>query len=235
MFLDFDGTLAEIAEHPDEVHIPAHLPGTLAALEKCLGGSVALVSGRSIAVLDQYLGLAEMPAAGLHGLECRRSPGKVERHTLSASTLNPLRAAASRYVEAHPGLLLEDKGLTIALHYRAAKDLAEAVGGFMAQWAARLPEFQLVTGKMVVELKPYIANKGSAVQTFMREPTFRGTTPIFAGDDDTDEDGFAAVQALGGTGIKVGEGDTCALTRVPSVSALLVWLEELKCRLSNSA
>lgn len=234
LFLDFDGTLAEIAEHPDAVRIAPTLPATLAALHDALGGALAIISGRSIATIDRFLGLPRLAAAGLHGLERRRPGGQMEPLEPAPAALARAREAARRYAWAHPGLLLEDKGLTIALHYRSAPELGEASEAFMRRLADALPDYHLLAGKMVLELRPRSAHKGAAVRSFMTQPIFRGTRPIFAGDDRTDEDGFVVVQALGGAGIKVGAGPTAAAYRVPDVPALIAWLEELTCRLSTS-
>lgn len=234
LFLDFDGTLAEIAEHPDAVRIAPTLPATLGRLHDALGGALAVISGRPIDTIDRLLGLPRLAAAGLHGLERRGPGGQAEMLGPTPDALADACDAARRYASAHPGLLLEDKGVTIALHYRSVPELGEASEAFMRRLARTLPDYHVLAGKMVVELKPRAVDKGAAVRSFMAQPIFRGTRPIFAGDDQTDEDGFAVVQALGGIGIKVGEGPTTARCRVADVPALIAWLEELTCRLSTS-
>ncbi|WP_158498807.1 trehalose-phosphatase [Magnetospira sp. QH-2] len=222
-FLDVDGTLVEIAPTPDSVVVSPDLPDILERLSEAVDGALVVVSGRSIAQIDDLLKPAKLPAAGLHGLESRETAlGKIMTPPVPPQMDQAVQAMKA-FVEAHPGTLFEDKTHSLAIHYRrapeteaAARDLAEAV---MAELGAG---YHILAGKMVFEVKPDGADKGQAVTRFMALPAFAGRRPVFIGDDVTDEDGFAAVNALGGTSIRVGPADrpTEAQTHVPSVSDL---------------
>jgi trehalose 6-phosphate phosphatase len=227
LFLDVDGTLLDIAAHPDDVRTTPRLKLLLRRALTRLGGSVALVSGRSIANLDQLFSPLILPAAGLHGVERRSADGAVHYSMAMDDRLHAVKQRLMGFAERHPGLLLEDKGAAIALHYRNAPVLGEPCRDIMREMAhAAGPEFHVQEGKMVLELKPSGQDKGTAVQRFMREPPFAGRKPIFIGDDVTDEDGFAAVNALGGLSIRVGEnGPTSARWRISDVGGFLGWLE----------
>ena len=226
IFLDFDGTLVEIAASPCRVRIDPRLRPTLEALCESLNGAVALVSGRSLAQLDALLSPLVLPAAGLHGLERRRADGTVVRAGQSAAALAAVRARLQAFADAAPGVLLEDKGLSLALHYRGAPgkqdDCRRVVAEALAASGAGL---HLLEGKMVYEIKPEGADKGSAIEAFLAEPPFAGRIPAFVGDDLTDEDGFAVVNRHGGVTVCVWDGaPTAARWRVASVSDLLAWL-----------
>lgn len=230
MFLDVDGTLLEIAAHPEGVYVPPRLPALLADLALLRGGALALVSGRSLAQLDRLFPTWRGAAAGLHGLERRRAGGGLVRAEDGAATtaldrLRPLLAALAR---ARPGLLVEDKGGTIALHYRALPRAADEIRA-RAESLARAagPALRLVAGKMVFEFRPSGASKGAAIAAFLAEPPFAGRRPVFLGDDTTDEDGFAEVNRRGGLGIRVGgPAATAARYGLPSVAAALEWLAD---------
>ena len=211
-FLDLDGTLLEFEDHPRAVDGDARLRKLLAGLHRATGGAVALVSGRALADLDRLLG-AEGPrlaAAGQHGIERRDARGHVVHHPFAAARLEHARAQLATAVAARPGLVLEHKGASLALHYRRAPRLG--------------PRFRIQTGKCVVEVKPAGRDKGAAVLEFMREPPFRGRPAVFIGDDAADEHGFAAVNRLGGLSIKVGRGRTVARWRLRNVAAVWAWL-----------
>lgn len=227
MFLDVDGTLLDIAAHPDDVRTTPRLKLLLRRAQGRLGGSVALVSGRSIANLDRLFSPLVLPAAGLHGVERRRADGAMQYSAAMDDRLHALKHHLMEFAERHPGILVEDKGAAIALHYRNAPRLKDQSIHMMTDLArAAGPDFHLQEGKMVLELKPSGHDKGSAVKHFMREPPFLGRTPVFAGDDVTDEDGFGAVNELGGLSIRVGiEGPTQARCRVANVDELLAWME----------
>ena len=230
LFLDFDGTLAELAETPDGVRVDPELPATLGALHRMLGGALAVVSGRSIAQLDDFLAPLRLPAAGMHGLERRSVRAKRGPGRRFARALDPLRAALTPMIEDDPRLVVEDKGPSIVLHYRRAPEREEECRRVMARLREGLPElagFRLVLGKRMVEAVPRGGDKGSAIRDFMREAPFSGRRPVFAGDDLTDEDGFEVVAQLSGLGVKVGKGETRAPYRAASVDALSAWLRRL--------
>jgi trehalose 6-phosphate phosphatase len=218
LFLDFDGTLVEIAPEPGAVVVPSGLVPTLSSLQQYLGGAMAVVSGRPISEIDQFLGPLRLPVAGVHGAERRSAAGGVDR--VPSHSLEAVRQAAQLLVAQQPRLLLEDKGSSIALHYRQAPHLEAQCLDLMQKAVDRSPGLSLLRGKMVVEAKPGSASKGSAIEAFLREAPFAGRTPVFVGDDVTDEVGFSTVQRLGGLGVKVGEGPTVAWQRLADPGAL---------------
>lgn len=223
LFLDFDGTLVDIAPEPGAVVVPCGLVPTLSALQQYLGGAVAVVSGRPIREIDQYLGPLRLPVAGVHGAERRAADGAVD--LLPTHPLDAVERAASILAARYPQLLVEHKDSSIAVHYRAAPELEQECLDAMQEAVERSPGLTLLRGKMVVEAKPGGATKGSAIEAFLREGPFAGRLPVFVGDDVTDEGGFAAVQRLGGLGVKVGEGPTVAWQRLPTPGALRLEFE----------
>lgn len=224
-FLDVDGTLLDLAETPDGIHVDAALLHLLEQLFLTCGGAVALVSGRALSDLDQRLGHVLMPRAGQHGLERRDAAGRLWLHSAPPEAKRSIYQALQPVLETHPGLLLEDKGLTVALHYRRAPQLAGYAHRLMRRLAAEAGgTLELQCGKRVIEAKPAGFDKGSAVVEYLAEPPFKNRRPVFIGDDLNDEHGFAAVNAAGGMSIKVGKGRTCAGYRLPDVTAVRHWL-----------
>ena len=224
LFLDFDGTLIDLATTPDEVVVPPRLRPVLATCAEAFGGAVALVSGRPIAALDALLDPLRLPAAGLHGLERRLPDGTVEHAARRGPGLCGLRARLETLVRGDGRLLLEDKESSLALHFRRAPERERALRALVADAVPRHGGYQILHGKMVVEIKPAHANKGEAIAHYLEMPPFAGRRPVFAGDDVTDEDGFDTVNRLGGIGVKVGAGESRATCRVPHADALLDWL-----------
>jgi trehalose 6-phosphate phosphatase len=224
VFLDVDGTLIEFAETPDGVSVDPHVFDMLGRLRAALGGALALVSGRSIADMDRILAPLKLPAAGLHGLERRDALGRMHVPEVDESPLEPVRMQLQRFVAAHAGLLLEDKDRALAVHYRRAPDLRDAVWQAMSTAAAGLsPAFKLLEGDKVLELKPGRLDKAAAVEAFMREAPFQGRIPVFVGDDVTDYDGFRAVTRHDGITVAVGPRVT-AQWYLPDPRAACAWL-----------
>ncbi len=223
-FLDIDGTLVELAQTPGAVRIGAALLEVIEALARRTGGAVALISGRALPDIDQLFPRRRLAAAGQHGIERRSAAGAVTRHRVSAATLNRVRRVLSTALIGQ-GLLLEDKGQSLALHYRQAPRQAGVAHRTMRRMLALAgPRYVLQRGKWVIELKPAGRDKGMAIAEFMREPPFLGRTPIFVGDDATDEQGFAVVNRMGGCSVKVGPGPTAAGWRLPDARAVVAWL-----------
>jgi trehalose 6-phosphate phosphatase len=223
-FLDIDGTVAEFADTPALVRFAPDFPHLVRRLCRSADGAVAVISGRSLRDIDRILPIAGLPAAGQHGLERRTATGRIWRYAPSPR-LNRARLVLASVVERHPRLLFEDKGLSLALHYRRVPRLA----GFAHRIARELQRdlgrrYHVHPGKFVVELAPAGRDKGAAIASFMREPPFRGRSPVFVGDDVTDEYGFAVVNRLGGWSVKVGRGPTAATWRLPDVPSVLRWL-----------
>jgi trehalose 6-phosphate phosphatase len=227
LFLDIDGTLLDLAPTPSLVRVDDVVAERLPALARELHGAVALITGRAIADADRLFPGLALPIAGQHGTERRGADGKIHRHRLPQPGIARLRRELARFAARHAGVVLEDKGATLALHYRQAPRLAAHVHRTVrAQVATGVPgrAWRLQPGKGIVELRPDGRDKGTAIVEFMAEPPFRGRMPVFLGDDRTDEFGFAAVARMGGWSVKVGAGPTRARFRLPDVAAVRKWL-----------
>lgn len=222
LFLDFDGTLTEIAARPDQVYIESSLLSLLERVRHLLGGAVAVVTGRPLREIDAYLLPLQLPGAGQHGAELRVRGNETARRRSWPGIAPAAAQLAERYGD-DPQLIVEDKGAAVALHYRAAPQRADECIEAMRE-IARQHRLDLMAGKMVVEVRPRGQNKGVAVATLLGRPLFSARQPVFVGDDTTDEDGFARVQALGGYGVKVGDGETCARYRLSDVAEVHSWL-----------
>ena len=223
LFLDFDGTLVEIASRPQDVLIPSRLAETLAALHRRLGGALALVSGRRLLDLDGFLAPLQLPSAAEHGAQRRNASGRM--NTAPAINLRHVLQAAQDLVAQYPALVLEQKELALSLHYRRAPELEALCLRVMRAALARSPGLALIQGKFVIDLRPASVSKGTAIVAFMAEAPFAGRVPVFVGDDVTDEDGFEQVLRMGGHAIKVGAGPSLARLRCDNVAALAVWLQ----------
>jgi trehalose 6-phosphate phosphatase len=223
LFLDFDGTMVDIAPQPHAVEVPGALIGVLGDVKQYLQGAVAVISGRPIAQLDAFLQPLQLPAAGIHGAERRDAEGRL--HVMDTHPLDQVERAARSLAEQHPGLLVEDKRSSLALHYRQRPDLEALCLATMQRAVEESPGLTLLRGKMVAEAKPGGASKGRAIEDFLREAPFAGRTPVFIGDDITDEVGFSTVQRLGGMGLKVGEGPSVAWRRIADPASLRRELE----------
>lgn len=234
LFLDFDGTLAELAPRPDAVIIPGELLSLLDRLHVQLGGAVALITGRAQADIEPLIAPLQLPAAYEHGAVRHTEWGVVSLAPEQVPDLGPALAAANALAARHPGLLVEHKHTAMALHFRLAPELEAECVGAMEDAVRNTPGLQLLRGKAVVEVKSARVNKGHAIQAFMGEAPFEGRIPLFAGDDVTDEAGFEVVQRLGGAGIKVGEGPSCAQHRIADPQALRAWLATISPEISSA-
>lgn len=223
LFLDFDGTLAPLAQRPDNVRVHPAMPALLEATARRLGGALAIITGRRLAEVDQQLAPFRFGGAGLHGAELRRTAGAQARLQFHAAT-RPLVDALRLRFGGDPRLLIEDKTVCVALHYRGAPERALECRDAMHELTPR-PEFEIVNGHMVVEARPRGAGKGRALRTLLGHAPFLGRLPVFVGDDVTDEDGFAAAAALGGYGVKVGHGPTVARYRFGRPDDVFGWLQ----------
>ena len=223
LFLDFDGTLVDIAEQPESVHVPIDLCSILQQLVASLNGALAIVSGRSLMDLDHFMSPLVLPIGAEHGSVQRFADGHVAQ--LAKPDLRDVARVALALAGLHPGLRVEIKSAAVALHYRHAPAVEALCIEEMAEVVKRTPGVELMKGKCVIEIKASGVSKGTAIQDFMTQPPFVGRLPLFAGDDTTDESAFAAVQAMGGAGIKVGHGDSLARFRCSSPAALRYWLQ----------
>lgn len=232
LFLDIDGTLVPFAERPDAVTIDAGLHALLAGLRTATQGAVALISGRSIADIDALFAPVRFAMAGQHGAERRSADGTLHYHAPLAARLGGPAAALRALVRERPGLLLEEKGASLALHYRGAPALAQLAEREARQAVVALgDDFELQAGKLVFEVKPSGKDKGTAIDEFMAEAPFAGRRPVFVGDDLTDELGFERVNRIGGDAVKVGQGPTRARWRLADAGAVRHWLSRLESRL----
>ena len=224
LFLDLDGTLAPIAARPQDVHPDPRRTSLLERLVRALNGRLAVVSGRTLPDIDRILEGCVVPVAAVHGLVMRDPQAQLVEtppHPAIARAVADLRAFAARDC----GLIVEEKGFSVALHFRLAAGHAEAARA-CAREVAGMTGLTLQEGDMVEELRTPGPSNGDSVRAFMRLAPFAGATPIFVGDDATDEDGFAAAQALGGMGVAVGAHRAVnARYRLAGVDAALAWLE----------
>ncbi|ASN14938.1 trehalose-phosphatase [Pantoea ananatis] len=232
-FFDVDGTLAAIQSQPDAVFIPENVVAELQRLSSLCHGALALVSGRPVEQLDALAAPLRAPAAGVHGAERRDATGELHRVTLPDDVERPLKRLLEEAMEQWPGTQLEAKGMAFALHYRRAPQHEQDVMQLAQAAVARFDGLALQPGKCVVEIKPTGIDKGAAVHKFMQEAPFSGRIPVFIGDDLTDEKGFAAVNALQGISIKVGEGPSQAHYRLHDVTDVYAWLETTRLQLEQ--
>lgn len=220
LFLDFDGTLVEIAPVPDAVQLDRQVAPALESLRASLGGALALVSGRPVSFLDEVLAPYRFDAAGLHGAQIRID-GEIRSQSAVPEAMREATRDLVRFANSHVGIIVEDKRISIALHWRLAPTLKDEALELMRSVAARMgPAVRLQEGKSVAELVPAGASKGGAIVQLMQTAPYVGRKPVFIGDDITDEAGFEAVNALGGLSIRIGDGETCAAHRIASPTAL---------------
>lgn len=235
LFLDVDGTLIEFAPTPDAVQVPPGLISLLLRLQHRLHGALALISGRRIASLDNLFKPLLLPAAGLHGFECRDARGLLRTTNVDAAHAQMLRRHAHEVAHAFPDLLLEDKEFSVAFHYRAMEMQRAQLHATLRQLAADL-DVELLEGHKVFELKPAQVNKGRALAQFMVEAPFAGRVPVFLGDDHTDEFALAQARELGGLAIQIDERIASrAQFELPDPPAVWRWLQQWETQLSEVA
>ena len=229
LFLDVDGTLLDLAERPDEVTVPPGLVQTIAAARLKAGGALALVSGRPIADLDRLFAPLRLCAAGVHGAELRLDPGDEPAAAAGVTPLpDALLTALDAVVGDFPGTFVENKRYSFTVHYRQLP----AIGPVLRERIARLLETQPQSGITMLEahcafeLKRRQFDKGLAVAAFLSIAPFRGRKPIFVGDDDTDEAGFAVVSARGGRAYAVGRSRPNVAGAFANPSEVRGWLAD---------
>ena len=222
LFLDFDGTLVELADSPDEIVVPPDLLRRIEALAKRVDGRLALVSGRAIVDIERHLGPVALCCAGSHGADVRAAGGQ-----RLGDAAKVLPDGIARQVEdfAHANdLRYEEKSHGAALHSRGRPDQVEMAAAFLDD-LAKGSELTVSHGKLVAEILHAGTDKGTAVKVFLQSAPFAGARPIFIGDDVTDEDGFAAVREAGGLAITVGERDSATADYgLADVAAVHHWL-----------
>jgi len=228
LLLDVDGTLLDLAPTPREVFVPSSLRLTVTRLSQSSGGAVALVSGRSLADLDSLFAPLELPAVGGHGAELRRRAGaepEIRWKRFDAT----LRRELARLAEIGSGVLIEDKGYSIALHYRLAPERETAVRKAVADICAAHPSapIEVLPGKSVIEIKPKGFSKASGVRDLMQRAPFRGRHPIFIGDDVTDESVFGIISEYDGLAFSVGRAVAGVNGHFDKPEAVRDWLSHI--------
>ncbi|MCY4452100.1 MAG: trehalose-phosphatase [Immundisolibacterales bacterium] len=226
IFLDFDGTIVDFAPRPDEVRPAPGLVCVLASAAQALGRALAVVTGRPIAEIDHWLDSSVTAVAGLHGAERRSAAGRIvpsPRAAPPAGEAARARARLAAVAGANDGVFFEDKRSAFALHYRGFPAGRSACEDAVNELES--PAFEVLLGSSVAELRPRGIHKGGAIAAFMAEPPFAGRTPVFVGDDVTDEDGFRTVNAMGGVSVLAGrERPTRARYRLADVGSVVEWL-----------
>lgn len=230
VFLDVDGTLLGFKDRPEDVVADPALLDLLRCLLARTDGATALVSGRAITDIDRIVAPLVLPAGGVHGADLRFADGR--RETMDAEALSAVREKTRAFVSDTDGLRLEDKGATLAVHFRAAPAREDEVLRFLEDVIAD-HDLMIQRGKMVAEVKSGHSHKGQAIERLMRSSPFAGRSPLFIGDDLTDEHGFETVTALSGTAVKVGAPgeSSSAEYRLADVAAVRTFLKVM-CRRS---
>jgi len=206
LLLDIDGTLLDLAATPREVWVPPGLAETLDRLLTRTSGALALVSGRSLNDIDLIFAPGQFPAVGGHGAEMRISTDSEAVATHAPPMDKELKRRLAAIAKLSPGILLEDKGYSLALHYRLAPHAEKAIYEAVSLIRADLPNapIEVLPGKCVCEIKPSGFDKASGVKELMRHQPFKGRRPVFIGDDVTDESVFAIMPDMGGLAFSVG-------------------------------
>ena len=224
LFLDFDGTLVELAEQPQAVKLPADLLALLQRLQLQQRGALAIITGRTVDSLNDLLRPLQLPVAGEHGAAIYGPGGQLACDP--TPDLGEIAQLLQDFVRTHKGLLLECKGHGLALHYRGAPQLEADCLALATKFSRARPDLAVLQGKAVVELKSARVDKGRALETLMQSSPFLGRIPIFIGDDTTDEAAIIKAQALGGIGIKVGLGQSAAHYQLPDPEHVLDFLRQ---------
>lgn len=228
LFLDLDGTMIDIAPRPDDVVAPNQLIRSLAALHRQLGGALAVVSGRPIAAIDALLSPVRLPAAGVHGAEIRFDASAAGVHRAAPPIPNGVRWLLAP-LAAIPGVVIEDKSVAIAVHFRQAQHAAERVGKTVtaAVSAHNADQLTIVPGKCVYEIKHARFSKGTAVAEFMDRAPWNRRRPVFIGDDVTDEAAFAELPKWRGVGLAVGQQRPGSIAYFATAADVRDWLAGL--------
>lgn len=202
LFLDIDGTLLDFSASPDGVIVPSGLPAMLLRLKSWLGGALALLSGRRITDIEAMFGPG-LAVGAEHGALLRGADGTVIAEARPDPVLAAIAAPLRAEVAARPGTLLEEKRFGVALHWRAAPDMAEALTALGKQLAAPHPGLMLLPAHEALEIRMCGTDKGAALATFMSMAPFAGRRPVFIGDDATDEPAIIRAKEMGGLGLHV--------------------------------
>jgi trehalose 6-phosphate phosphatase len=231
LFLDVDGTLLDLAARPDDVVTPPNLISTLLRVESKLAGALALISGRSIDDMDRLFAPLRLRASGVHGAEIRFDRDAPTTATTVGVMPKSLLAALELAIRPFPGVFVEDKRFSFTVHYRLAPSAELPLRGIVKQLIESMPTpVEVMDAHYAIEIKRPCFDKGGAIATFLATETFAERTPIFIGDDTTDESGFALVTARGGLAYSVGSPRPGAMVGFPGPSAVREWLAEFASR-----
>lgn len=232
LFLDVDGTLIEFAEDPEAVTLLPDVREAIGRISDRLEGAVALISGRPLEQLDRLFAPLHLPAAGLHGHQVRGFTGQThavnaDHDDTTSEWLHAVHQQAMRFAHGYPGVLVEDKGYSLALHWRGAPHAAREVQAFAERHIRGHAGYRLQPGDHVIEFVPEGTDKGRAIRQLMQQSPFRGRIPVFLGDDLTDEYGFDAANTLHGWSVLVGDREpSAAVFALPHVRTVHGWLRE---------
>jgi trehalose 6-phosphate phosphatase len=225
LFLDFDGSLVEFALTPDRIVVLPETIALLASASKSLQGALAIVSGRQISDIDRHLAPLRLPVSGVHGLEFRNT-GETMKVTISGE-LQRARRRLSSHIGADDPIFMEDKGGALVLHYRAHPDQRTRAEALAREAVVGLDTLSVIGGHSIFEIRQRDITKADAVDRFMAIPPFGGRTPVFVGDDLTDEDGMRAAANRGGFGVRIGPGKSAAAYRLADTHAVHRWISLL--------
>ena len=227
LLLDIDGTLLDIAPTPESVSVPTSLVDTIAKLDHITSGAVAFISGRQLAAIDALFAPLKLPTVGCHGAEVRTSRGGEVQNGPELPDL--VRHCVREIASIAPGVFLEDKGHTLAIHFRNTPDAGAAVMRALQEQRSFLAaqDVHVLRGKAVIEVKPRWFSKGTGLKHLMQHPPFAGRTPVFLGDDTTDEDVFRVLPDYEGYGFSVGRRIDGAAYVFETPSEVRRWLAEL--------
>lgn len=226
LLLDIDGTLLDFDDDPASVAAPPALIGLLHDLHAALGGALALVSGRALSDIDRIVGHQRWAAAGVHGMELRHADGSFRRGHVSATSQARMRKAASELAARFEGVQIEDKQQALALHCRHDPIQLAALHEAAEALLPQLPDYELQPGRQVLEFRPAGVDKGEAVRQLLDDPAFAGRTPVYVGDDLTDEHAFQRINRVHGISVRVGSREpTLARFTLADPTAVRAWLQ----------
>jgi trehalose 6-phosphate phosphatase len=227
LFIDIDGTLLDMAPSPDQVMVPPGLVQTLSRLTKNFGGAIALITGRRVADADRFFAPLRLVTSGVHGTEARTQAGG-NIAMLAPPAPAGLLQAVKEMARLSPGILVEVKGAGIAVHYRHAPKMRATIELELERIAGQWDDFDLRSGRKVLDLIPKCCSKGTGLKSLMRLPAFHNRRPVMIGDDHGDEPAMLEAQRLGGIGLRVaGEHFRRKSADFDSAASVRRWLAAL--------